>query len=124
MTSLPPDGDTVDIECETGLEEYADAKELHPDYTLMECWNCGHTEWIGPNRHKRVCHRCFMDNSPSDHSGDSTVEGPDGQQYVDYRLLWYGDVSWEEARKKYRERTSDIRERARRDRARDRTVRL
>lgn len=114
----------VTIECETGLEDYTDVKEIHPDYHEMECWNCGETEWIEPNRHMRVCHYCFMDNNPTEHETSSTVVGPDGEYYCDYRKLWYGDVSLETAREKYRNKTEDVRNRAKRSRARDRQVRL
>jgi NMD protein affecting ribosome stability and mRNA decay len=106
------------------IDEYIDVRDMHPDYSEMECWNCGATERIGPNRHMRICHNCFMDNSPTDHESESTVEGPDGELYVDYRLLWYGDVSRAEARRRYKEKTADIREQSKRYDARDRAVRL
>lgn len=106
------------------VDDYVDIRDVHPDYDEMECWNCGHTERIGPNRRMRICHNCFMDNSPTDHDGESIVEGPDGELYVDYRLLWYGDVSIEEAQARYERRTKDARDRGRRHRARERTVRL
>jgi len=115
---------TVEIECETGLEDYIDVRDIHPDYSNMECWNCGHKERIGPNRHMRICHNCFMDNDTTDHETDSTVEGPDGNLYLDYRLLWYGDVSFQEAQERYENSTKDMRERTKRKRARERTVRL
>jgi hypothetical protein len=109
---------------ENGIDQYVDIREIHPDFDEQECWSCGHTEWIGPSRHTRVCHNCFVDNSPTDHDGSSVVEGPDDELYVDYRLLWYGDVSLEEARQRYDEKTEGIRERAARSRARERAVRL
>lgn len=93
---------------ESGLDQYVDVRDIHPDWWEMECWNCGHTERIGPNRHMRVCRHCFMDNKPTDHDAESTVEGPDGKLYTDYRLLWYGDISIEEAQRRYEENTSDI----------------
>jgi len=98
----------VTIECETGLEDYTDVRDVHPDYSKMECWNCGHTERIGPNRHIRVCHNCFMDNRTTDHDGKYTVVGPDGERYTDYRLVWYGDVSYQEAQRRYKEKTADM----------------
>lgn len=103
---------------------YIDIREVHPDYWELECWNCGATEWVGPNRHMRICHNCFMDNKPADYDTDYTVEGPDGNQYVDYRLLWFGDVSITEAQERYEEDTRDVRKSAERTRARDRAVRL
>ena len=109
---------------DTGLSDYVDVRDIHPDYSMMECWNCGHTERIGPNRHMRVCHNCFMDNQPTDHETSSTVEGPDGELYVDYRQLWYGDVSIEEAQRRYEDNTKEMQERFKRDRARERTVKI
>lgn len=109
---------------ESGLNGYVDARDIHPDYSEMTCWNCGHTERVGPNRHMRICHNCFMDNRPTDHETSSTVEGPDGELYTDYRLLWYGDVSIEEAQRRYEKKTKDVQERAERRRARERTVKL
>jgi len=50
-----------------------------------------------------------MDNRPTEHDGESVVEGPDGELYVDYRKLWYGDdVSIDEAQKRYESKTADI----------------
>lgn len=106
----------------TDLEDYVDIRDIHPDYSEMECWNCGHVERIHPNRHILTCHNCFMGNDPVDREASSTVEGPDGELYTDYRQLWYGDVSIEEAQRRYEESTKDIQERIERDRARERTV--
>lgn len=103
---------------------YVDIRDIHPGYSLMECWNCGHTEWVGLHRRMRICHNCFMDNEPTDHETSSTVEGPDGEVYMDYRQLWYGDVSIEEAQRRYDENTKSIKESIERDRARERAVRV
>ena len=104
-------------------DTYVDVRDVHPDWAEMECWNCGHVERVAPNRHTRVCHNCFMDNSPTETDSDYTVEGPDGF-YVDYRLLWYGDVSVEEAQKRYESKTGDVKESIKRRRAHDRRVRI
>ena len=104
--------------------DYVDIRDIHPDWGEMECWNCGHVERVAPNRHMRICHNCFMDNSPTDTEGEYTVEGPDGESYTDYRLLWYGDVSIEEAQRRYEEKTEDVNEWIKRDRSNDRSVAL
>jgi|AKVG01.1.fsa_nt_gi hypothetical protein len=53
-----------------------------------------------------------------------TVEGPDGEQYIDYRIVWYGDVSLEEARRRYERATKNDEEDIRKMRARERSVRV
>ena len=104
--------------------EYVDIRDIHPDWSEMECWNCGHSERVGPNRHMRICHNCFIDNSPTEHETSSTVEGPDGELYTDYRRLWYGDIPVGEAQQRYETNTKGVRERGERERARERVVRL
>jgi len=101
---------------------YIDIRDIHPDWELMKCWNCGHTERIAPNQHMRVCHNCFMDNSPTDVEGEDTVKGPDDKTYVDYRLVWYGDISIEEAKRKYKRNTKEASNSIRKSRARNREV--
>lgn len=103
-----------------GMTDYVDARDIHPDWREFECWNCGHTERVGPNRKIKMCHECFMGQDESDLSGEHLSE----HGHINYRTLWYGDVSIEEAKKQYEENTAKIRERIERERARERTVRL
>lgn len=107
----------------TELEAYVDIEELLPMFEWQECWNCGHQKRVRTDRPPwKVCHECFMGQQKVDpeHRGDSTTE----EGYTDYRILWYGDVSIEEAKEQYRENTKDIRERHERMEARERTVRV
>ena len=104
--------------------EYTDIRDILPDWSTMQCWNCGHEERISPNRRMRICHHCFMDNSSTEHDGEYAVEGPDGDLYTDYRLLWYGDVSYAEAQRQYESSTKDMTERFKRSEAWDREINL
>lgn len=82
--------------------DYVDIRAIHPDYYVQECWNCGHSEHR--NRPFKVCPECFMGQKEVDHDGESVTD--DG--YVDYRLLWYGDVSMEEAHRRYGETSEEV----------------
>lgn len=82
--------------------QYIDVRELHPDYYEQECWNCGHSELR--NQPFRCCPECFMGQEKHDPEPEHhTDEG-----YIDYRLLWYGDVSMEEAHRRYGETQEDV----------------
>jgi len=98
--------------------EYVDIREIHPDFFEQECWNCGYTELR--KRPFNSCPGCFMGQEQTGADGEYTTD----EGYVDYRKLWYGDVSLEEAHRRYEENTEDTRRRIQRRRARERTVRL
>lgn len=96
--------------------DYTDVRELHPDFDEQECWNCGYTELR--ERWFRKCPECFMGQEQHDGDGEFfTAEG-----YIDYRLLWYGDVDLAEAKRRYDDETKEMREQLERDRARKRAV--
>lgn len=77
--------------------EYVDVREVHPAYREAECWNCGYTRFV--RRRWTVCKECFM--------GQQKHEG----EYTDYRELWYGDVSIEEAKRRLQETEKEHRAR-------------
>lgn len=79
-------------------EDYIDARELCVEYRQGECWNCGHTRWLWRRGVPwNVCKECFMGQRQHDHEAEYTT--PEG--YTDYRLLWYGDVSIAEAKRRF-----------------------
>ncbi|WP_337653212.1 hypothetical protein [Halomontanus rarus] len=83
-------------------QEYIDVRELHPDYYEQVCWNCGHSELR--NRPFTSCPECFMGQKKTDSDGEFVTD----EGYIDYRRLWYGDVSMEEAHRRYGETTDEI----------------
>ena len=100
------------------MSEFIDIREIHPDYYEQECWNCGYTELR--NRPYRKCPECFMGQDGTDADGDYVTE----EGYIDYRKLWYGDVTIEEAKRRYEANTKSVRERLKRNRGRERSVRI
>lgn len=105
------------------MSEYVDIRDIHPTYEWQECWNCDNRKRIRTDRPPwRVCKGCFMGQVPVDEDLQTDITTPEG--YTDYRLLWYGDVSIAEAKRRYRETTEEITERHRRRDASDRAVRL
>jgi len=99
--------------------DYVDIRRVHPDWWVLECWHCGHEEWVGPNRMTRVCHNCFMGQQQVDHDGEFVTD----EGYTDYGRLWYGDVDDRaEYQALYEESTAEVRERSERMRAREREV--
>ena len=100
------------------MNGYVDVREVHPDYREEECWNCGNTRLV--KRRWTVCKECFMGQKQHGRNASSTT----AEGYTDYRLLWYGDVSIEEAKRLYKETQEDVRESMGRPGESKRTVRL
>lgn len=101
--------------------EYVDVRDLLDVFEWRECWNCGNEKRVRTDQPPwKVCHECFMGQQQTDR--DTEYVTPEG--YVDFRRLWYGNVSIAEAKRRYEENTAEIRERHARERARDRTVRV
>ncbi|WP_121744911.1 hypothetical protein [Natronorubrum halophilum] len=86
-----------------GNREYTDVREIHPDYYEQECWNCGYSALR--KRSFQTCPKCFMGQEQHE-DRDSEIYTDEG--YIDYRLLWYGDVSMEEAHRRYGETQEDV----------------
>jgi len=104
-----------------GADRYVDVREIHPDYERRSCWNCDNT-WLARRtaRGTKACHHCFMGQEQVGHPDESHDHIRAG--YIDYRLLWYGDVSVEEARERFVRAEDEIDDVL--DAAYDREVRL
>lgn len=85
-------------------KEYVNIEAIHPDYREETCWNCGNTKHV--KRRWTVCKECFM--GQKQHNSDASATTPEG--YTDYRLLWYGDVSIEEAKRLHEKTQEEVRE--------------
>lgn len=107
-----------------GGNQYVDVRDLMPNFEWQECWNCGNEKRIRTDTpgHWICCRECFMGQRkvPEERRGEYETE--DG--YTDYRRLWYGDVSIEQAKRKHERVVNTAKQRSKKIRSRDRTVRL
>jgi NMD protein affecting ribosome stability and mRNA decay len=105
------------------VDDYRDIRDIHPDWRWHECWHCGHRWRVRRPVDKRLCRHCFFGQEQLD-SDDPRVTGnaPTKQGYINYRELWYGDVSPAEARRRFGETKQEISKRG--AAAVDREVRL
>lgn len=104
------------------MSNYIDIRELMSNYERRECWNCGDGRWERLDAPQTImCRECFMGQRGGD-DRDTSKDHITPEGYVDYRQLWYGDVSLAEAKRKYEHSTKDSRERMQRMDARERSV--
>ena len=87
------------------MEDYVDIRSVHPEYWMVQCWNCGHEWFAATVSQARVCHGCLMGQEELDHESESVT--PEG--YMDYGRLWYGDIPRREMVERFERTKEDAR---------------